>query len=191
MSSKRRCPWADSDPLYVEYHDREWGVPVHDDRTWFEFLVLEGAQAGLSWITILKRREGYRRAFAGFDPAAVARLGRRDVERLMRDPGVVRNRAKIESAIANARAFLALQERHGSFDRFCWDLAGGRPRIHRYRTMAEVPAETAESKALSRELRRRGMTFVGPTMCYAFMQATGLVNDHLVSCFRHKQLARA
>jgi len=188
-SKKKRCPWPGSDPLSLAYHDREWGVPVHDDRTWFEFLVLEGAQAGLSWITILKRREAYRRAFREFDPAKVARFGARDVRRLLGDEGIVRNRAKIDSAIRNARAFLAIRKEFGSFDRFCWEFVGGSPRVNRMRRIADLPASTAESKALSRELRRRGMNFVGPTICYAFMQATGLVNDHLTDCFRYRQLA--
>jgi DNA-3-methyladenine glycosylase I len=174
--------------LYVAYHDREWGVPVHDDRTWFEFLILEGAQAGLSWITILRRREAYRRAFRGFDPQLVARFGKRDVERLLRDEGIIRNRAKIESAVQNARAFLAIQEECGSFDRFSWDFVGGRPRVNRWRATDAIPASTPESEALSKELRRRGMNFVGPTICYAHMQATGLVNDHVVECFRHRAL---
>jgi DNA-3-methyladenine glycosylase I len=185
----KRCAWAGDDPLYVAYHDREWGVPQHRDRGLFEFLVLEGAQAGLSWLTILRKRAGYRRAFARWDYAAVARFGRRDVGRLTADAGIVRNRAKIEGAIRNARAFLEIREEFGTFDRFCWEFVGGRPKVNRWRTAASVPAETDESLALSRELKRRGMTFVGPTICYAFMQATGMVNDHTAGCFRHGELA--
>ena len=185
-----RCPWAGSDPLYLRYHDEEWGVPVHDDRHFFEMLVLEGAQAGLAWITILRKREGYRDAFDGFDPAAVARYDDRRVEALLANPAIVRNRLKVESAVGNARAFLRVQDEHGSFDRYVWRFVDGRPRQNRWRTMADVPAETAESRSMSRDLKRRGFRFVGPTICYAFMQATGLVNDHLIDCFRHAALAR-
>ena len=185
-----RCPWAGSDPLYLRYHDEEWGVPVHDDRHFFEMLVLEGAQAGLAWITILRKREGYRDAFDGFDPAAVARYDARRVEALLANPAIVRNRLKVQSAVGNARAFLRVQDEHGSFDRYVWRFVDGRPRQNRWRTMADVPAETAESRAMSRDLKRRGFRFVGPTICYAFMQATGLVNDHLVDCFRRGHLAR-
>ena len=183
-----RCPWAGSDPLYLRYHDEEWGVPVHDDRHFFEMLVLEGAQAGLAWITILRKREGYRDAFDGFDPAAVARYDDRRVEALLANPAIIRNRLKVESAVGNARAFLRVQDEHGGFDRYVWRFVDGRPRQNRWRTMADVPAETAESRAMSRDLKRRGFRFVGPTICYAFMQATGLVNDHLVDCFRHAEL---
>ncbi len=172
----------------VAYHDREWGAPVHDDRTLFEFLVLEGAQAGLSWRTILERRDGYRRAFAGFDPRAVASFGEADVERLLADPGIVRNRAKVAAAIGNARCFLEVQAEHGSFDRYLWGFAGGRPRQNGFRTPAEVPVTTPEADALSRDLRGRGFRFVGPTIVYATMQAVGLVNDHLRSCFRWREL---
>ncbi len=172
----------------VAYHDREWGVPVHDDRSLFEFLVLEGAQAGLSWRTILGRREGYRRAFAGFDPAAVARFGARQVTRLLADPGIVRNRLKVEAAIENACRFLEVQAEHGSFDRYLWGLVGGVPRQNAFRRMADVPAVTPEAEAISRDLRRRGFRFVGPTIVYATMQAVGLVNDHLVECFRWAEL---
>ena len=185
-----RCPWAGSDPLYLRYHDSEWGVPVHDDRHFFEMLVLEGAQAGLAWITILRKREGYRDAFDGFDPAVVARYDSRRVEALLGNPAIVRNRLKVESAVTNARAFLRVQEEHGSFDRYVWRFVDGRPRQNRWRSMDEVPAETPESRVLSRDLKRRGFRFVGPTICYAFMQATGLVNDHLVDCFRRTALAR-
>ncbi len=183
-----RCPWPTTD-LYVAYHDEEWGVPVHDDRRLFEFLVLEGAQAGLSWETILRKREAYRKAFAGFDPARVAAFGPGDVERLLGDAGIVRNRRKVESAVANARAFLAVQREFGSFDAYLWRFVGGRPVQNAWREMAEVPARTPESEAMSRDLRRRGFGFVGPTICYAFMQAVGMVNDHLVGCFRHRELA--
>ena len=172
----------------VAYHDREWGVPVHDDRTLFEFLVLEGAQAGLSWRTILERREGYRRAFAGFEPRVVAGFDEGDVERLLADPGIVRNRAKVAAAIGNARRFLEVQAEHGTFDRYLWGLAGGRPRQNAFRAPAELPATTPEAEALSRDLRRRGFRFVGPTIVYATMQAVGLVNDHLQSCFRWREL---
>ncbi len=183
-----RCPWPTTE-LYVAYHDEEWGVPVHDDQRLFEFLVLEGAQAGLSWETILRKREAYRRAFAGFDPARVAAFGPGDVERLLGDAGIVRNRRKVESAVANARAFLAVQREFGSFDNYVWRFVGGRPVRNAWRAMAEVPARTPESEAMSRDLRRRGFGFVGPTICYAFMQAVGMVNDHLVGCFRHRELA--
>lgn len=183
-----RCGWAGS-PLMMQYHDTEWGVPVHDDRTLFEFLVLEGAQAGLSWSTILQRREGYRRAFAGFDPAAVARFGPEQVEALLGDPGIIRNRRKIEAAVENARAFLRVQEEFGSFGRYIWQFVGGEPRVNHWHTLAEVPSTTPEAEAMSRDLRRRGFRFAGPTICYAFMQATGMVNDHLVDCFRHAELA--
>jgi DNA-3-methyladenine glycosylase I len=184
-----RCPWCGDDPLYVAYHDREWGVPVRDDRTLFEFLILEGAQAGLSWLTILRKRDGYRLAFAGFDPKRVAGFGPADVERLLADPGIVRNKAKISAAIDNARAFLELVSRHGSFADWIWAFVDGRPIHNSFRTMAEVPASTPVSEAISRELKRLGFRFVGPTIIYAHMQATGMVNDHLVECFRHHELA--
>jgi DNA-3-methyladenine glycosylase I len=185
-----RCAWVPpADPLYVAYHDEEWGTPSHDDRHLFELLVLEGAQAGLSWSTILNKREGYRRAFAGFDVQQVARFGARDVERLLGDTGIVRNRLKIESAIANARATLAVREAAGSLDAYLWGFVGGSPRQNAWRSLGEVPSETPESKALSKDLKRRGFRFVGPTVCYAFMQAVGLVNDHVVDCFRYEQVA--
>lgn len=183
-----RCPWARS-PLAVEYHDHQWGMPVHDDCTLFEFLVLEGAQAGLSWETILKKRDTYRAAFAGFDPARVARFSARRIQRLLADPGIVRNRLKIESAVTNARAFLRVQDEFGSFDGYLWPFVGGRPIVHRYRKPADVPATTPESDALSKDLKRRGFRFVGSTICYAMMQAVGMVNDHLVDCFRYGQLS--
>jgi len=174
----------------VAYHDEEWGVPVHDDRALFEFLILEGAQAGLSWSTILSKRAGYRRAFARFDPAAVARLGAADMTRLLADQGIVRNRAKIAAAVENARQFLKVREELGAFDTYIWQFVGGGPIRNRFRAMTDVPAETPESRAMSRDLRARGFRFVGPTICYAFMQATGMVNDHLVGCFRHRELTR-
>ncbi|AKS43089.1 DNA-3-methyladenine glycosylase I [Wenzhouxiangella marina] len=183
-----RCPWCGDDPLYQHYHDTEWGVPVQDDRTWFEFLLLEGAQAGLSWITVLRKREAYRQAFADFDPEAVARFDAQDEARLLTDPGIVRNRLKISSAVSNARAFLELQEEHGSFNDWIWGWVDGRPIINRFATMGEVPASTPLSEAMSKQLKKLGFRFVGPTIVYAFMQATGLVNDHLVSCPRWAEL---
>jgi DNA-3-methyladenine glycosylase I len=172
----------------LDYHDREWGVPVHDDRRLYEFLVLEGAQAGLSWMTILRKREAYRKAFSDFDPVAVARFGARQTARLMADAGIVRNRRKIQSAISNARVVLEIAREQGSFDRYVWSFVGGKPIRHRAKTLDEIPAMTDESRALSKDLLGQGATFVGPTICYAFMQATGLVNDHVVSCFRYRQL---
>ena len=179
-----RCPWADGSEKYIDYHDREWGVPVHDDRVFFEFLILEGAQAGLSWSTILNKRAGYRAAFAGFDPAAVSAFKSRDVLRLMKNPDIVRNRLKIESAIANAKAFLEVQREFGSFDKYVWAFVRGKPLLNRRRTLKTVPPRTAQSDALSKDLQSRGFRFVGSTIIYAFMQATGLVNDHLVACPR-------
>ena len=184
----KRCDWASGSPLYEEYHDREWGRPEHRDGRLFEMLILEGAQAGLSWLTILKKRQGYRKAYSGFDPAKVARFDRRKKARLLNDEGIVRNRLKIEASVANARAFLEIQKELGSFDAFVWSFVDGRPIVGRWKTVGEVPAETDESRALSKELRRRGMKFVGPTICYAFMQATGLVNDHTLGCFRYREL---
>jgi DNA-3-methyladenine glycosylase I len=184
----KRCEWATSDPDMVAYHDTEWGVPVHDDPTHFEFLVLEGAQAGLSWSTILHRRAGYRKAFAGFDVAKVARFTPAKVEKLLGDPGIIRNRAKVESAVRNARAVLAVAEEFGSFDAYIWGFVGGRPIVNSWRRIGQVPPISPESEALSKDLRRRGFGFVGPTVCYAHLQATGLVNDHLVSCFRYAEL---
>ena len=183
-----RCPWARNE-LAILYHDNEWGVPVHDDRRLFEFLVLEGAQAGLSWDTILRKRENYRAAFAGFDPAAVARFDKRRTARLLNDSGIVRNRLKIASAIQNAQAVLKVSQEFGSFDRYIWQFVGGAPRMNAWKGVQSVPARTAESDAMSKDLRKRGFTFVGSTICYAFMQAVGMVNDHLVGCFRHR-LAR-
>lgn len=185
-----RCAWVTGgDPAYVEYHDREWGVPQHDDRLLFEMLTLEGAQAGLSWATILRKRQGYRRAFCGFDPKRVARLNARSVNRLLQDPGIVRHRLKIESTIDNARAFLRLQQEAGSFGAFLWDFVGGRPLDNARRSMSQVPARTPLSDRLSKELRGRGFRFVGSTICYAYMQAVGIVNDHTIDCFRHREVA--
>ncbi|HEY3366268.1 MAG TPA: DNA-3-methyladenine glycosylase I [Symbiobacteriaceae bacterium] len=180
-----RCGWASSDPQMLAYHDTEWGVPVHDDRAHFEFLILEGAQAGLSWKTILHRREGYRKAFAGFDPLAVAEFDEARVAAILTDPGIIRNRLKVASTVTNARAFRKVQAEFGSFDAYIWQFVGGRPRVNAWQNMKEVPAETAEAQALSKDLVRRGFKFVGPTIMYAHMQAAGLVNDHLVTCFRH------
>ena len=185
-----RCPWADGSLLYAAYHDEEWGVPVHDDRTFFEFLVLEGAQAGLSWSTILNKRDGYRAAFAGFDPAKIARFDARRIERLLANPRIVRNRLKIESSVGNARAFLALERECGSFDRYVWAFVDGAPIRNRWHSLSEVPARTPQSDALSKDLARRGFRFVGSTIIYAFMQATGIVNDHLVTCPRWKAVDR-
>lgn len=188
---KRRCDWNfRQDLLLLDYHDREWGVPEHDDQKLFEKLILDGAQAGLSWTTILKRREGYRRAFRGFDPERVARFTQRDVGRLLADSGIIRNRAKVKSAIGNARAFLRIQEEFGSFDAYLWRFVEGRPVQNRYRTWREIPATNDVAEALSRDLKRRGFTFVGPTIVYAYMQAIGMVNDHTVGCFRHREVAR-
>jgi DNA-3-methyladenine glycosylase I len=179
-----RCGWA-KDDLSIQYHDEEWGVPVHDDRRWFEFLVLEGAQAGLSWDTILRKRENYRRAFAEFDPAVVARFTDKRIEKLLGDPGIVRNRLKVASVVSNAQAFLKIQKEIGSFDAYIWPFVDGQPLQNKWRSLSEVPARTEHSDALSKDLKRRGFTFVGSTICYALMQATGLVNDHLVGCFRY------
>jgi DNA-3-methyladenine glycosylase I len=182
-----RCAWSEGiDPEYMRYHDEEWGVPVHDDRVHFEFLVLEAAQAGLSWWTILRKREGYRRAFADFDAAKVARFTPRTVEKLMQDASIVRNRQKIEAAVGNARAFLAIQKEFGTFDRYVWDFVGGKPIVNRWKQQGEVPPTSKESDALSKDLKSRGFRFVGSTIVYAHMQATGLINDHLVTCFRYR-----
>jgi DNA-3-methyladenine glycosylase I len=184
-----RCLWCGDDPLYVDYHDREWGVPVHDDRRLFEFLILEGAQAGLSWITILRKRENYRRAMDGFDIAAVASYDEADVARLLNDPGIVRNRLKIRAAIANARAVLAIQKEFGSFSEYLWRFVDHRPLLNHWRTLSEVPARTALSDAIGKDLKKRGCSFVGSTIIYSLMQATGMVNDHTVDCFRHREIA--
>ena len=180
-----RCGWAGDDPLMISYHDEEWGVSVRDDRKLFEFLVLEGAQAGLSWRTVLRKREGYRRAFHGFDPERVARCGDNDVARLLSDTGIIRNRAKVESAISNARLVVDVQAEFGSFDAYLWRFSGGNPIVNRFRTLSELPSTSRESDAMGRDMVKRGFRFVGPTICYAFMQAVGMVNDHLVTCFRH------
>jgi len=186
---KTRCEWAGTDLLYVAYHDEEWGVPVHDDRKLFEMLVLEGAQAGLSWSTILHKRSGYLAAFDGFDIEAVAGFNETDVARLLGNPSIVRNRRKIESAIANARGVLAIQEEFGSLDEFLWSFVGGEPIQNAWKTLSDIPAQTEQSAAMSKTLKKRGFNFVGPTICYAFMQAVGMVNDHITHCFRHRELA--
>lgn len=188
--SVTRCGWATSDPLYVSYHDEEWGVPLHDDRALFELLVLEGAQAGLSWITVLKKRQHYRKVFDRFQPKKIAAWGPDKIEALLADPGIIRNRAKVEGTVNSARAFLGIVKEQGSFDRYLWQFVNGKPLQNNWEAMGQVPAETAESKAMSRDLRKRGFTFVGPTICYAFMQAAGMVNDHLVTCYRHAELNR-
>ena len=182
-----RCPWCGSDPLYTSYHDHEWGVPLHDDHRLFEMLTLEGAQAGLSWLTILRKREGYRRAFAGFDPQLVSEFGDADVTRLLGDSGIVRNRLKVASTISNARAVLEVQARYGSLDAFLWQFVNGSQIQNNWRSMSEIPASTPLSDVMSKELKRHGFRFVGSTICYAHMQATGMVNDHLTSCFRYDQ----
>ena len=189
---KQRCEWVQSevDPRYLAYHDEEWGVPVHEDRKHFEFLILEGAQAGLSWWTVLRKREGYRKAFADFDPAKVARFTDKRVAKLLENPGIIRNRLKVNAAVTNARAFLAVQEEYGGFDDYVWDFVGGRPIQNRWRKLQDLPATTKESDALSKDLKRRGFKFVGSTIVYAHMQAVGMVNDHLVTCFRYEPCAR-
>lgn len=189
QSEKSRCVWAGSDALYAAYHDREWGVPVRDDRLLFEFLILEGAQAGLSWSTILKKRENYRRAFDGFDPRKVARYDERKIRALLSDSAIVRNRLKIRGAVQNARALLAVQKEFGSFEAYIWQFVGGQPRKNARKSLQEIPARTAESDAMSTDLKKRGFTFVGSTICYAFMQAVGMVNDHTVNCFRYKEIS--
>ena len=186
---KKRCLWAGDDPLYIAYHDKEWGVPSHDDKHLFEMLILEGAQAGLSWITILRKRENYRRAFANWDAEKIARFGKRDVTRLLADAGIVRNRLKITAAIDNARAFLKAREEFGSFDKYIWQFGGGVPIANKRRTLRDIPARTRESDAMSHDLKQRGFRFVGTTICYAFMQAVGMVNDHVLSCFRHAEVS--
>lgn len=186
---KTRCAWPGDDPLYLEYHDHEWGVPVKDDKKLFEFIILEGAQAGLSWITILRKRENFRAAFAGFDPHKVANFTESDQERLLENAGIIRNKAKIQSAVKNARAFLRVQEEHGSFSDYLWGFVDGKPVVNHFEKSAEIPAKTPLADKISKDLVRRGFGFVGPTIIYAHMQATGMVNDHLVSCFRHAELA--
>ena len=192
MKSSKRCAWVNpDDPYYVEYHDKEWGVPVHDDNRLFEMLVLEGAQAGLNWKTILVKREGYRRAFAGFDPKKVASFDRKRVERLLQDTGIIRNRLKVESAVTNAKALLSIQKEFGSFDAYIWSFVGGKPIRNKWRSPSQIPAVTPEATRMSKDLINRGFRFVGPTICYAFMQAVGMVNDHVVGCFRHSEIRRA
>jgi DNA-3-methyladenine glycosylase I len=189
--SLERCPWVNAgDPLMVDYHDREWGAPVHDDRTHFEFLVLEAAQAGLSWSIVLRKRDGYRRAFSGFDPQKVARFTRARMQKLANDRSIIRNRMKIEAAVTNARAFLAVQDEFGSFDSYCWTFVDGRPRVNRRTSMKDIPSRSAESDAFSKDLKRRGFSFVGSTTIYAHMQAVGMVNDHVVKCFRYRELQK-
>ena len=187
---RKRCAWAGSDPLMVRYHDREWGVPVHADRKHFEFLILEGAQAGLSWSIILKKREGYRRAFSRFDPVKVARYPGARIRKLTLDPTIIRNRLKIQGAVRNARAFLAIQKEFGSFDAYCWRFVDGRPKVNRWKGVRTIPATSRESDAFSKDLKSRGFTFVGSTVIYAHMQAVGMVNDHLVDCFRYREIRR-
>jgi len=185
---KKRCGWTSSDPIYMDYHDKEWGVPLHDDQRLFEFLLLDGAQAGLSWLLILKKRESYRKAFHNFDARKMSRFDERKIESLMLDTGIIRNRLKIQSAIRNAKAFLQVKKEFGTFDRFIWQFTGGKTIRNSWKKLGEVPAKTAESDEMSKELRRRGFNFVGSTICYAFMQAAGMVNDHLVNCFRYKEV---
>ena len=187
---KKRCAWPGDDPLYIAYHDEEWGVPSHDDQHLFEMLILEGAQAGLSWITILRKRDNYRRAFANWNVEKIARFGEKDVARLMADAGIVRNRLKISATIDNAKAFLRVRDEFGTFDKYIWQFVGGSPLQNKRRTMRDLPPRSVESDAMSRDLKQRGFRFVGTTICYAYMQAVGMVNDHLVSCFRHAELKR-
>lgn len=189
-SNSLRCEWSGSDPLYVQYHDTEWGVPLHDDRALFEFLVLEGAQAGLSWLVILRKRKNYRKAFSGFDPVKVARYGDKQFTRLMNDAGIVRNRLKIQATIQNARAFLKVQDEFGSFDQYIWGFVNGKPIVNAWQSLNEIPAKTPLSETISKDLLKRGFRFVGPTIVYAHMQATGMVNDHLTHCFRYHELKR-
>lgn len=185
---KTRCAWVGDDPLYITYHDEEWGVPVHDDQTHFEYLLLDGAQAGLSWLTILRKRENYRRAFDNFDPQKVAEYGEDKIAELLDNPGIVRNRLKVRSAVQNAEAFLAVQEEFGSFDAYVWQFVGGEPKQNGWTSVSQIPAKTAEAEAMSKDLKKRGFNFVGPTICYAYMQAAGLVNDHVADCFRYEAL---
>ncbi len=187
-ADKQRCQWVGSHPLEIAYHDTEWGVPVHDDRRLFESLILEGAQAGLSWLTVLKKRESYREAFAGFDPVKIARFDEAKVGKLLGNPGIIRNRLKVRSAIQNARAFLKIQEDDGTFDAYVWRFVEGAPKVNRWRSLTEIPAQTPESERMSKDLKKRGFNFVGPTICYAFMQAVGLVNDHTVDCYRYHEV---
>ena len=188
--AKTRCDWGTTSPLYIDYHDNEWGVPIHDDRTLFEFLILEGAQAGLSWETVLKKRENYRKAFNNFDPVKVSRYGDKKIEALMGNKGIIRNRLKIASAVNNAKRFLEVQKEFGTFDAYIWQFVNGKPITNRFKSMQEIPATTKESDAMSKDLKKRGFKFVGPTICYAHMQATGMVNDHVVGCFRYKEIKK-
>jgi DNA-3-methyladenine glycosylase I len=192
MGDKKRCAWTGigADPLMLRYHDEEWGTPVHDDRVLFEFLILEGVQAGLSWQTVLRKRENYRRAFLDFDPEAIARFTGEDIDRLLADPGLIRNRLKIAAAVTNAKKFLEIRNEYGSFDAYLWQFTGGRPIDHKIGSVNEIPATSPESEAMSRDLKKRGFSFVGPTICYAFMQAVGMVNDHETGCFRHDEVKR-
>jgi len=185
---RKRCAWGTSDPLLTEYHDRDWGVPAHDEKRLYEFLVLEGAQAGLNWRTILSKRENYRRAFANFDPSRVAQFKAGDVKRLLADPGIVRNKLKVAAAVTNAQKVLEIQKEYGSFDRYIWQFVGGKPIKNNFRSVSDIPATTKESDAMSKDLRKRGFKFVGSTICYSFMQAVGLVNDHTVDCFRYNEV---
>ena len=187
---KRTCEWPSGDPLMIEYHDTEWGVPVHDDNRLFEFLVLDAMQAGLSWSTVLKKRENFRKAFRQFDPVKVAKFGERDIERLMNDAGIIRNRLKIESSVSNAKALLKVRKEFGSFDSYIWSFTGGRTVRNRLKSLEEMPAESDESRAMSRDMKKRGFRFCGPVICYAFMQAAGMVNDHLVHCFRYREVGK-
>ena len=192
MAAKgKRCEWGEGSDAYRQYHDEEWGVPLHDDHMLFEFLILEGAQAGLSWSTILNKRDNYRKAFDDFDPVKVARYRQAKIDRLLQDAGIVRNRLKIHSAVRNAKGFLQVQKEFGSFDRYIWEFVGGAPKKNRFKTMSDIPAETEEAVAMSKDLKKRDFNFVGPTICYAFMQATGMVNDHVTSCFRYREVAAA
>ena len=190
LTGNDRCPWPGDLPLMIEYHDTEWGVPLHDDRKHFEFLVLDAAQAGLSWKTVLVKRENYRKAFDGFDPAKVARYSEQRMAKILQNPGIIRNRLKVRSTVINAQRFLDVQNEFGSFDKFIWRFVEGRPRVNRFTLLSELPARSPESDAMSKELKARGFTFVGSTICYAYMQAAGMVNDHLVSCFRHRDLKK-
>lgn len=185
---KIRCGWSTSDPIYIDYHDNEWGVPVHDDRLFFEFLILEGAQAGLSWITILKKRENYRKAFDNFIPDKVAEYSNKKIEELLNNEGIIRNRLKINSAVQNAKSFLKIQKEFGSFDKYIWQFVNGKPKINKWENLKEIPAKTIESDLMSMDLKKRGFKFAGSTICYSFMQTTGMVNDHIVNCFRYKKL---
>ena len=189
-ANKQRCDWGTNDPLYQAYHDEEWGVPLRDDRALFEFLILEGAQAGLAWITVLRKRDRYRKVFSGFDPAKVARFRPEKIERLLVDPGIIRNRLKVEGAVRNAKVFLKVQKEFGSFSEYIWSFVGNKPKQNRFNSMSEMPAESEISRAMGKDLKRRGFTFVGPTICYTFMQAVGMVNDHVTACYRYREVKK-